>query len=124
MSRPENQSPEAERPDLEALLIRLEEAESTLAAIRDGHVEALVVSSAEGPKVYALEGTDHRYRRLVETMSEGALLVSGAGVIVYSNAAFAKLVGRELEHVIGASLREFVAPSQKPVLAALLERAE
>ena len=39
--------PEAADPqlDVEALLARLEEAESTLSAIRDGHVEALVVSS-------------------------------------------------------------------------------
>src|SRR5580692_6191249 len=86
---------------VEALRARLEEAEATLAAIRDGHVDALVVSSAEGPKVYALEGADHRYRRLVETMSEGALLVSGGGVIVYSNAAFAEMVEERLERVIG-----------------------
>ena len=69
--------PAAAKPkvDLEALLARLDEAESTLSAIRDGHVEALVVSSEHGPRVYALEGSDSRYRRLVETMSEGALLV-------------------------------------------------
>ena len=110
--------------DLEVLLARLEEAESTLAAIRDGHVEALIVSSEEGPKVYALEGADHRYRRIVETMSEGALLVSGSGVIVYSNAAFAKMVGVALERVIGRELREFVAKRQEHVLAALLEHAQ
>ena len=86
--------PEAAEPevDVAALLARLDEAESTLAAIRDGHVEALVVSSADGPKVYALEGSEHRYRRLVETMSEGALLVNAAGIILYSNAAFAEMV--------------------------------
>ena len=95
--------PEAADPQLnvEALLARLEEAESTLSAIRDGHVEALVVSSHEGPKVYALEGAEHRYRRLVETMSEGALLVSAGGVVLYSNAAFADMVSVPLERVIG-----------------------
>jgi PAS domain S-box-containing protein len=112
------------RVDVEALQARLEEAESTLAAIRDGHVEALVVSSADGPKVYSLEGADHRYRRLVETMSEGALLVSGAGLVVYSNAAFAEMVDTRLERVMGAPLRNFIVQSQHPVLAALLEAAE
>src|SRR5438270_766680 len=102
MSPAKTEPSDTEPIDVQALLARLEEAESTLTAIRDGHVEALVVSSQAGPKVYALEGSDHRYRRLVETMSEGALLVSGSGVIVYANAAFARFLELELEHVIGA----------------------
>src|SRR4051812_17066163 len=109
--------------DVGALLARLEEAESTLAAIRDGHIEALVVSSAEGPKVYALEGSEHRYRRLVETMSEGALLVNTAGIILYSNAAFADMVAGALERVIGKTLGEFVVHRQEHLLGALLEGA-
>ena len=107
--------------DIAALLARLEEAESTLSAIRDGHVEALVVSCADGPKVYALEGAEHRYRRLVETMSEGALLVSSNGVVLYSNAAFADMVATPLERVIGKTLAEFVVHRQEHLLGALLE---
>ncbi len=109
--------------DLEALLARLDEAEATLAAIRDGHVEALVVSSEHGPRVYALEGSDSRYRRLVETMNEGALLVGGSGVIVYSNAAFADMVGTILERVIGRPLADFVAERKQHSLNGLLEGA-
>ena len=110
-------------PSIEELRARLEEAESTLAAIRDGHVEALVVSSAEGPKVYALEGSEHRYRRLVETMSEGALLVTTRGVLLYSNAAFADMVAAPLERVIGRSLCDFVVHREEHLLMALLEGA-
>jgi len=109
--------------DVGALLARLEEAESTLSAIRDGHIEALVVSSVDGPKVYALEGSEHRYRRLVETMSEGALLVSAAGVVLYSNAAFADMVAAPLERVIAKTLAEFVVHRQEHLLSALLEGA-
>jgi PAS domain S-box-containing protein len=118
--------PAAAKPkvDLEALLVRLDEAESTLSAIRDGHVEALVVSSEHGPRVYALEGSDSRYRRLVETMSEGALLVGGSGVIVYSNTAFAAMVDTVLERVIGRPFTDFVTHRQQHSLAALLEGAE
>ncbi|HEY1533369.1 MAG TPA: PAS domain-containing sensor histidine kinase, partial [Polyangiaceae bacterium] len=118
--------PAAAKPkvDLEALLARLDEAESTLSAIRDGHVEALVVSSEDGPRVYALEGSDSRYRRLVETMSEGALLVGGSGVIVYSNAAFAAMVGTVLERVIGRPLTDFAANRPQHSLTSLLEGAE
>jgi len=109
--------------DVAVLLARLEEAESTLSAIRNGHVEALVVSSADGPKVYALEGSEHRYRRLVETMNEGALLVSAAGVVLYSNAAFAEMVAAPLERVIGKTLNDFVVHRQEHLLSALLEGA-
>src|SRR5882757_10254831 len=109
------------RAQLTALMARLDEAESTLSAIRDGHVEALVVSSEHGPRVYALEGSDSRYRRLVETMSEGALLVGGSGVIVYSNAAFADMVDTILERVIGRPLADFIAHRQQHSLAGLLE---
>src|SRR6478736_2879564 len=109
--------------DVGALLARLEEAESTLAAIRDGHVEALVVSSPDGPKVYALEGSEHRYRRLVETMNEGALLVNASGIVLYSNAAFAEMVAAPLERVIGKTLAEFVVHRQEHLLSALLEGA-
>ncbi len=107
----------APEPDLEALLARLEEAESTLAAIQNGHVEALVVSSQDGPKVYALEGAEHRYRRLVETMSEGALLVGASGGILYSNAAFADMVATPLERVIGRPLSDFIVHRQEHFLS-------
>ncbi len=124
MSQRKNDTPSrAPTDDVEALLVRLEEAESTLAAIRDGHVEALVVSTTDGPKVYALEGADQRYRKLVETMSEGAVLVSAGGVIVYSNAAFARMVGANLEATIGARLQDFVSSAQRAALIELLDRA-
>src|SRR4051812_33128407 len=93
-----------------ALEARLQEAEDTLEAIRLGQVEALLVDGPRGPRVYTLEGADHRYRRLVETMNEGALLVSPAGLIVYSNAAFAALVASRLETIVGRSLAELVDP--------------
>jgi len=111
-------------PAIAALVARLEEAESTLEAIRSGHVEALIVSSAEGPRVYALEGSDHRYRRLVETMSEGALLVSDDAVIVYSNEAFARMLGEPLERVIGRSLEDFVPRRYHAITNGLLEAAK
>ncbi len=41
-------------------------------AIRAGEVDALVVSGAEGEQLYTLQGADHSYRILLETMEEGA----------------------------------------------------
>ncbi len=106
-----------------ALRARLQEAEGTLEAIRLGQVEALLVEGPDGPRVYTLEGADHRYRRLVETMNEGALLVNPAGLILYSNAAFAALCARRLETVVGRSLIELVDAESRPDFSALLSSA-
>ncbi|MES1182610.1 MAG: ATP-binding protein [Myxococcales bacterium] len=106
--------------EIAELRARLEEAEETLDAIRLGHVEALLVDAPTGPRVFTLEGADHRYRRLVETMSEGALLLSPDGLIVYSNAAFANMMASPLETVIGRSLADFVDEGSLPSFRALL----
>ena len=51
--------------ELEELRARLEEAESTLSAIRNGEVDALVVSGQHGEKVYTLQTAETPYRALV-----------------------------------------------------------
>jgi PAS domain S-box-containing protein len=106
--------------EVAALRDRLQEAEETLQAIRVGQVEALLVEAPSGPRVYTLEGADHRYRRLVETMNEGALLINGEGLVLYSNAAFATLMAGTLENVIGRSLLDFVDARSRPAFRALL----
>ena len=120
MKRSPSRAPD---PEVELLRARLREAEDTLDAIRLGQVEALVVTTPTGPKVYALEGADHRYRRLVETMNEGALLVSKAGVVLYSNAAFATIMATSLQTIVGRSLVEFVAAGSLAVCRGLLTTA-
>src|SRR4051794_31601302 len=72
------------------LRVRVREAEDTLDAIRGGHVDALVVHGPSGEQVFTLRGADHRYRQLIETMNEGALLIDRGGTIVYGNARFAQ----------------------------------
>ncbi len=108
------------RADLEA---RLREAEDTLEAIRMGQVDALVVDGPDGPEVFTLRGVDHRYRQLVETMTEGALLVARDGVITYANARFAELVARPLAAMVSSRLGAYVAPAQRALLEAMLQAA-
>ena len=109
--------------EIAQLRARLEEAEGTLEAIRTGQVEALVVHGEDGPRIFTLEGADHRYRRLVETMNEGALLVSEEGVVLYANAAFALMVGERLEATIGRPLIGLVDAASRPACEALLRVA-
>ena len=57
--------------DLPSLQRRLEEAEETLDAIRNGRVDAVIVHGARGPQVFSLEGPDQPFRMLVEGIQEG-----------------------------------------------------
>ena len=58
----------------ESLRGRLDEAEATLAAIRNGEVDALVVGGPQGDQIYTLSGADRSYRILVEAERPGSFL--------------------------------------------------
>ena len=77
-------------------------------AIRTGEIDAVVVQGDTGPVVYTLKSADTPYRLLVEQMREGALTVSAEGVILYANAAFARMVGLPTERLRGMGLMELV----------------
>ncbi len=97
------------RNELASLRRRLAEAEETLEAIRSGAVDAIVVDAAGAPAVYTLKSAADPYRALVEKMAEGALTVSFDGVILYANAAFARMIALPVERVIGLHFADFVA---------------
>lgn len=86
---------------------RLEEAEETLDAIRSGAVDAFLVEGPDGECVYSLQTSDHPYRRLVESMKEGALTLDMDGSILFCNLRFAELVGVPLERISGKCIQEF-----------------
>jgi len=86
---------------------RLQEAEDTLGAIRSGDVDALVVQTDAGEQLFSLESADLAYRIMVENMSEGALIISPDGIIIYSNARFAEMVKTPIEKVMGGSVSKF-----------------
>jgi len=104
------------------LQLRLEEAEEVLSALRRGEVDALVVKPGVRPQIWSLNGVDHVYRVLFETLNEGALTLDAEGMILYSNTQFAGLVGRRLQSVLGASFASFVIPADRDVFRMLLER--
>jgi len=92
----------------EELLLRLQEAEDLISAVRTGAVDALAIQSADGPRIFTLEGADQGYRTLIEQMNEGAMLLSQEGMILYANATLAELLHRGLEEIIGAAFAVFV----------------
>jgi PAS domain S-box-containing protein len=105
---------------LTELRARLEESEATLQAIRSGGVDALVVEGKSGPRVFTLEGAEHSYRVLVESMNEGALMLSSGALILYANQRFARMIGHPLPRVLGRSFHRFISDPDEKALARTL----
>lgn len=103
------------------LRARLQEAEETLDAIRQGEVDAVVVGGPSGTRVYTLENADRPYRVLVEKMQEGAVTLSRDGTILYCNERFAGLVGIVRENMIGSKIELILPPGERAIFAKLLE---
>ncbi len=110
--------------DYQKIVERLNEAEGTLRAIRQGDVDALLISAESGDKVFTLEGAEKPYRILVEKMSEGALTIDRNGTIYFSNHRFARMVKAPLEKVIGSSLYQYVAPSDRDTMEAAMKEGK
>ena len=110
----------AELTDLRA---RLQECEDTLAAIRGGGVDAIVVSGQDHEQVFTLAGTENAYRVFVEAMDEGAITVDADGTILFANKAFAKLLSRPLESIVGTSIFDIVSGSEKSLFEAVFREA-
>ncbi len=108
--------------ELSNLHRQLIDAEETLQAIRKGKVDALIVATNEGDKVFTLNSIDHPYRLLVESMNEGAITLSLDGVILYANQRFAEIVKMPRERVIGQFLNEFV--NDKEILEIFLTNSK
>ena len=74
------------RCELEETRLRLADAEGTIAAIRTGEADGLVIAGPEGGRsVFTLPGAQEPYRLLIEQMSEGTLTLTRDGVILYAN---------------------------------------
>jgi two-component system, NarL family, sensor kinase len=100
----------------------LAELEQTVGAIRRGDVDALVVNMPDGgERVFLLQGAEHPYRVLVETINEGAATLDGNGTILYANSRFAEFASVPLERFIGTQLQEYVSDGEGPKLQALLQ---
>jgi len=108
------------REENESLRARLEDSQETLRAIQDGAVDALVIDTPEGPRVFTLQGGEHPYRALIEQMREGAATLTPEGVIHYCNQRCAEMFKLPLERVTGGRMEDFVAPADRAALASIL----
>ncbi len=116
-----NKSPSAHKDELARVRARLDEIEQTLGAIRAGRIDALVVATPDGDRVFTLQGAEHPYRVFIESVQEGAATVAADRTLLYCNARLAEMLQMPPERVIGASLASFVPPSDHALLDALFE---
>jgi two-component system, NarL family, sensor kinase len=110
--------------EVAALRVRVADAEETLRAIRGGEVDSVVVAGKQGPQVFTLEGAEHAYRVLIESMNEGALTLTADKMILYANQCFARMVKCPLEQVIGGSFCRFLSVEDQAALRPLMKRAD
>jgi two-component system NarL family sensor kinase len=102
---------------------RIAELEETLRAIRMGEVDAVLVSGPHGDQVFTLQGAEHPYRLMVETIDEGAATLADDGTVLYANRSFAEIFDIPLEKFIGAPLNDFVFGEDRELLASLIADA-
>lgn len=107
--------------EVEGLRRQLSESHQALEAIREGAVDALVVQSKSGEKIFTLANADQPYRILLEGMSEGALTITTEGLILFCNQRFAKMVNSPLNSVVGGSVYDWVGPEGHQVLESFLK---
>jgi PAS domain S-box-containing protein len=106
----------------EELRTRLNELEDALSAIRNGEVDAIVVTGQKGEQVYSVSSAETPYRTFIEEMSEGAVTLTKKGVIIYCNQRFTEIVQSPYEKVVGTSIQQFIAPHDNSRLDQLLDQ--
>jgi PAS domain S-box-containing protein len=99
---------------------RLAELEDALSAIRNGEVDAIMVSGSQGEQVYSVSSAETPYRTFIEEMSEGAVTLTKEGTILYCNHRFAEIVQAPYGKVIGSSMKRFITPKDNLKLDSFL----
>ncbi len=106
----------------EELAARRHEAQDTLEAIRTGTVDAFVVRTPDGERVYALQTADEPYRLMVEQMQQGAASLTGDGVVLYANPPLVRLTGGSPQGgVLGARFDTLFVPEECKAVRDLVE---
>ena len=102
-----NETLRAENAELRA---RLEEAEEVLRAIRSGEVDALMVETAAGPQLFALQGLDAQQNRfrgeLLAQVSDAVIATDLHQHVTFVNAAAERLFGVRASDVLGRAFAD------------------
>ncbi|MDP3435686.1 MAG: PAS domain-containing protein [Bacteroidales bacterium] len=108
--------------DNEILKTRLSDYEEAMSAIRNGDVDAIMVTGKNGEQVYSVSSAETPYRTFIEQMSEGAVTLTKEGVILYCNPRFAEIIQSPYEKVIGSSINRYITPDDNSKLTVFLSQ--
>ncbi|MGB6898917.1 MAG: PAS domain-containing protein [Candidatus Acidiferrum sp.] len=92
-------------------------------AIRRGGIDALVMQGTHGEKVVTLQGTEHPYRVLVESINDGAATLDADGIVLYANSRFAQILNIPVGKLTGSSLHNNLSAGQSDKLKKLIRQA-
>jgi PAS domain S-box-containing protein len=109
--------------EIKILEDRLYEAEQTIQAIRGGEVDALIIDGPVGEQLYTLSGADYGYRVLVESINEGALILSPDDSIYYCNHRFGEMLQVPIRKIIGMSLDAYIVAEARSEVTELIRKS-
>ncbi len=122
-----NQASAASKPLLKRqnknLRAERDEARETLRAISGGEVDAFMINTKDGDKLFTLKSNEHPYRVMVEAMNEGAATILFDGTIVYCNTKFAELLEKSASFICGEKIGRYIAQKDVLLFLALFEEA-
>jgi PAS domain S-box-containing protein len=100
--------------------VHSKESEEIVLAIRRGKIDALVMSGSGGDQVLTLQGAEHPYRVLVESINDGVATLDSAGIILYANNRFVAIFRVSAGDFVGTSLQSHVSASNRKILQTLI----
>lgn len=106
---------------------RLAEAEATIEALLSGQIDAVVDSSSKTPVLLskaqaALRESEERYRRIVETATEGIWAIDEHARTTFVNGQMARMVGYSVEEMMGMPMADLVGEADRSRAALMVER--
>ena len=105
------------------LQVELADTKETLRAIQSGEVDALVVTRDQGQQVFTLQGAEHPYRVVIETMNEGTATLSNDGTVLYCNNRFAEILKMPMENIVGGHLYSFLSEQHLVYFRRMLKKS-
>ena len=119
----EQPTPDELLEQLQDLQRKLGETQETLRALQTGEADAIVVAAGDGHRVYSLIGADAAYRLWIQSMAEGALMLTADRLVFFANHQFAEMAGAPLHRIAGSPVFDFFPESEKAALSRALTRA-
>ncbi|RPJ81770.1 MAG: PAS domain-containing protein [Acidobacteria bacterium] len=108
------------RTEIEELRRALAEAQNAIRAIQSGEVDALVVQTRAGERVFTLDSAYEPYRVFLDNMQQGAASLTADGLILYANNRFGEILHAGGEHLAGKSVYDIVESANHSAIERLL----